>query len=226
MNNLPPPPIRESDQNTRVWQAWYLKISQFLSTNSFPWTFISKVGSSLTDIETRPHSALQDVLGSGSHHLSATEHTDLTDAGDSALHFHSTDRDRANHTGTQLLATISDAGNSAGLDVGTTAGTVCAGDDYRLGGGATFTQYEANLGSVPVPNGSFSITGTGLTTGKTVLIAQSAAAYTGKGTYADEIEMDQIVISAYVQDATTIKCHWGSNTRVAGNVKFNYLVSA
>lgn len=40
--------------------------------------------------------------------LSATEYTDLTDAGDSALHYHDTDRARANHTGTQLAATISD----------------------------------------------------------------------------------------------------------------------
>ena len=34
--------------------------------------------------------------------------TDLTDAGDSTLHFHATDRARANHTGTQLSSTISD----------------------------------------------------------------------------------------------------------------------
>jgi len=34
--------------------------------------------------------------------------TDLTDAGDSALHYHSTDRARGNHTGTQPASTISD----------------------------------------------------------------------------------------------------------------------
>lgn len=33
--------------------------------------------------------------------------TDLTDSGDTALHYHATDRDRANHTGTQLASTIS-----------------------------------------------------------------------------------------------------------------------
>jgi hypothetical protein len=33
---------------------------------------------------------------------------DLTDSGDSTLHYHSADRDRANHTGTQLASTISD----------------------------------------------------------------------------------------------------------------------
>lgn len=40
--------------------------------------------------------------------LTTTQVTDLTDGGSSTLHFHSTDRARANHTGTQLKATISD----------------------------------------------------------------------------------------------------------------------
>lgn len=120
-------------------------------------------------------------------------------------------------------------GDAAGKNTGTVAGTVAAGDDSRFGagGGATvFTQYEADLGSVPASNGSFTIAGTGLTVGKPVLIAQAATAYTGKGTYADEIEMDQITASGYVQNSTTIVCHWGSSTRVNGNVKFNYLVGA
>lgn len=40
--------------------------------------------------------------------FTGTNWTDLTDAGDSALHFHSSDRARANHTGTQTKNTISD----------------------------------------------------------------------------------------------------------------------
>ena len=55
------------------------------------------------------------------------------------------DRDRNNHTGTQLLATISDAGDAAALDVGTTAGTVCAGDDSRLSSGYTLSIVAGNL---------------------------------------------------------------------------------
>lgn len=42
------------------------------------------------------------------YHLTATQHTDLTDAGDSTLHYHADDRSRANHTGTQAASTISD----------------------------------------------------------------------------------------------------------------------
>lgn len=40
--------------------------------------------------------------------ISDVDATDLTDAGDSILHYHATDRDRANHTGTQVASTISD----------------------------------------------------------------------------------------------------------------------
>lgn len=40
--------------------------------------------------------------------LTSVQLTDLTDAGDSTLHYHATDRARANHTGTQTASTISD----------------------------------------------------------------------------------------------------------------------
>ena len=39
---------------------------------------------------------------------------------------------RANHTGTQTMSTISDAGGAATKNVGTTTGTVAAGDDSRF----------------------------------------------------------------------------------------------
>lgn len=45
--------------------------------------------------------------------ISNTNATDLTDGGDSTLHYHATDRDRANHTGTQTASTISDFATSA-----------------------------------------------------------------------------------------------------------------
>lgn len=46
-------------------------------------------------------------------HLSLAQKTDLTDGGDSSLHFHSADRARAGHTGTQLASTISDFASAA-----------------------------------------------------------------------------------------------------------------
>lgn len=40
--------------------------------------------------------------------ISDIDATDLTDSGETALHYHDSDRDRANHTGTQAVSTISD----------------------------------------------------------------------------------------------------------------------
>lgn len=40
--------------------------------------------------------------------LTDEENTDLTDSGDTTLHFHAADRDRSNHTGSQKASTISD----------------------------------------------------------------------------------------------------------------------
>ncbi len=58
------------------------------------------------------HNSLTGLEGGGSghyYHLSQTDHTDLTDGGDSALHYHATDRNRTNHLGTQGWSTIFDA---------------------------------------------------------------------------------------------------------------------
>jgi hypothetical protein len=66
----------------------------------------------------------------------------------------------------------------------------------------------------------------GLTADKQVLIQQKAAPYTGKGTLYDESEMDQIMISAYVLNTTTIQAHWVSTGMVVGSIKFGYTVSA
>ena len=46
--------------------------------------------------------------GAEVNNISDVNATDLTDAGDSTLHYHASDRARANHTGSQLASTISD----------------------------------------------------------------------------------------------------------------------
>lgn len=46
------------------------------------------------------HTALLNLNSTSYYHLTQTNHTDLTDAGDSLLHYHATDRDSANFTGT------------------------------------------------------------------------------------------------------------------------------
>jgi len=56
--------------------------------------------------------------GAEANNISDINATDLTDSGDSTLHYHASDRNRSNHTGTQTASTISDfdtevANNSA-----------------------------------------------------------------------------------------------------------------
>lgn len=58
--------------------------------------------------EYADHTVLDNLNSTSYYHLTQAHHTDLTDAGDSSLHYHSTDRARANHTGTQTKSTISD----------------------------------------------------------------------------------------------------------------------
>jgi hypothetical protein len=48
------------------------------------------------------------ATGAQVNNISDVNATDLTDGGASTLHYHTSDRDRANHTGTQLSSTISD----------------------------------------------------------------------------------------------------------------------
>lgn len=94
------------------------------------------------------------------------------------------------------------------------------------GGSFTLTTAEVNVGSTARRSGHFTITTSGLTSGKAVSIQQAVGPYTGKGTLADEAEMDGITVSASTTSTTEIKAYWTSRTAVRGNFKFNYVVSA
>ena len=102
---LIPPPPHGGDESTQ--QDWFVRIRNAINKlgTSITWAILDKTGSNLTDIVTRNHSDLQNIQG-GTHHLSSTDYTDLTDGGNTSLHYHSADRDRANHTGTQAHTTI------------------------------------------------------------------------------------------------------------------------
>jgi hypothetical protein len=89
------------------------------------------------------------VLTDDARLLSSGDKTDLTDGGDSSLHYHSADRSRSNHTGTQAASTVSDfseavddrvaalltAGSNVTLTYDDTAGTLTV--DAAGGGGVT-----------------------------------------------------------------------------------------
>lgn len=72
-------------------------------------SIFSTVGLITVDGESILHNNRIDLQGGTTdeyYHLTNTQHTDLTDGGDSSLHYHSVDRDRSNHTGTQDSTTV------------------------------------------------------------------------------------------------------------------------
>lgn len=139
---IPPPPTGTEDRS--IWNNWYIAVQNAIASlaASLKWSLLDFTGSNLTDIVTKSHQVLDNLQGGSSterYHLTAAQWTDLTDAGDSILHYHATDRDRTNHTGTQTLATISDAGTAAsqsGLSVTITTAALTGGGAQ---GNMTFT---------------------------------------------------------------------------------------
>ena len=98
---LGPPPVKQD----AVFDRWIRMVYQRIaSAGQIIWSQIDFTGSTLTDLVTRNHADLQNLNTASYTHLTATNHTDLTDAGDSTLHYHATDRDMANATGTLALA--------------------------------------------------------------------------------------------------------------------------
>lgn len=150
---IPPPPISSEDKT--IWSNWYVAVKDAINNlrADLKWSNLDFTGSNITDIVNRSHQNLTNLQGGSSterYHITstqataiaafnATQWTDLTDNGDTTIHYHASDRARANHTGTQTLATISDAGTAAsqsGLSVTIkTAKLTLAGAD----GSMTFT---------------------------------------------------------------------------------------
>jgi len=95
------------------------------------------------------------------------------------------------------------------------------------GGNFTYLQTEVNLGAAPGnTSGFFDIVGAGLTINKNVLVQKAVGPYTGKGTEANEAEMEIIDATGLVTSAVNIRVYWASVFPIIGNVKFNYVVSA
>lgn len=74
---VPPVPFSDLQQLPISYQLWYQQIKDLVSTatGTIPWTQVSKSGSTLTDIATRPHSALTGINGSSSaYHISQSQY--------------------------------------------------------------------------------------------------------------------------------------------------------
>ena len=90
-------------------------------------------------------------------------------------------------------------------------------------GWASIREWEADLGSVPVRSGSFTITDGQINEGHRIVITQAAGPYTGKAS-ADEAEMDALTVTAKAAAGTAV-ARWSSATKVRGYFKFHYRIS-
>lgn len=139
--------------------------------------------------------------------------------------------------GTYPNPTVDDDGHShgAGTAPGTAHPDLTAHDALGLATQAeldaltpsvVFTEFTKDLGTSR-RSGFFDITGlSGLTADKAVQVFQTAAEIASKGDARDEPEMDQIDVTGYVVDATTVRCYWQAPSVVVGTYAFAYLIGA
>jgi len=76
------------------------------------------------------------------------------------------------------------------------------------GGGASATTIEVNLGATAAFRGRFTIADAAITAVKKILVWQAPGPYTGKGTRADEAELQPVQIIATEPLAGSANVHW------------------
>lgn len=85
------------------------------------------------------------------------------------------------------------------------------------GGGGTATTIEVDLGSKPVFRGKFTITDAAISGTSKVLCWQAPGPYTGKGTRADEAEMQPVQVIAVEPAAGSAVVKWQTPPTIAAS---------
>ncbi|MCP4322156.1 MAG: hypothetical protein GY787_09945 [Alteromonadales bacterium] len=135
--------------------------------------------------------------------ISDVDATDLTDGGDSSLHFHSSDRNRANHTGTQTASTISDFDTEVSNNTDVVAntakvsadGSIDTHSDVDLTGLADndILVYDSVSGNfIPEAPASAPVTSVNSQTGVVVLDADDIDDTTTTNKFADQSQLDKV----------------------------------
>lgn len=106
-----------------------------------------------TDFDTDFSGKNLDDLSDGTTYsrITTTNLTDLTNSGDSTLHYHASDRARGNHTGTQTASTISDFDTEVSNNVDVAANTTHRTSD---GSDHTYIDQDVTSGSTPTFTGT------------------------------------------------------------------------
>ena len=141
----------------------------------------------LTDTERSKLSGID--AGAETNNISDVDATDLTDSGDSTLHYHATDRDRANHTGTQDRDTIT--GFDAAVETNATvASALQSGDNVsELTNDSGYGVGDVTKVSTPLTNQIGVWTGDGAIEGQSDFV-RLASGNVGIGTNAPAGKLD------------------------------------
>ncbi len=113
---------------------------------------------------TQDHAQLSNLNSDNYSHVTSSQAGQLTGGTNTTLHFHASDRNRANHTGTQTASTISDF--AAAVQALLTAGT--------------WTELEVNFGTTPVYDAQFTITDAAISNTSKVIVVPSGKTATGR----------------------------------------------
>jgi hypothetical protein len=90
------------------------------------------------------------------------------------------------------------------------AGYQASPGNHSHGGGVSGTQVEVDFGTTPVWRGKFTITDAAIGSSSKVFVVKAGGPYTGKGTRADEAEMDLIEIIGVTPAAGSATVYWRS----------------
>jgi hypothetical protein len=112
--------------------------------------------------------------------------------------------------GSNVTLTIADDAGSEEVDI-----TIAASGGG--GGGASATTVEVNLGSTATWRGKFTITDAAIGATNKVHVWQAPGPYTGKGTRADEAEMQPVKITAVEPAAGSATVYWETPPLISMN---------
>lgn len=236
---MPPVPreplIGSNGRMSSQWERWIQQIQRVLSfAGGIAWQIINKAGARLDDIPERTHAMLQDVLGTGDRHITASENAEIT-----ALDALAAGIVVKVGNATYTVRSIQGAANEIVLSFGdgqngnpTVSLPLRIAGPRRFGGETDYTEFETDGTPAFVGEASnwndINKSLLPLSTGANVpsIIAVNGAArlkvraFNGIGTVNELGESLELLHDYKEESDITPHLHWCATTASAGNVKW------
>lgn len=79
---------------------------------------------------------------------------------------------------------------------------------------------DIDFGATPRTSGTFTF---GAPAPGRIIVQQASGPYRGKGTLADEAEMDSVSVTASLENSRTVRCYWKASGPVVGFFRFTWM---